>query len=70
MTTTVNLSEQEAADLRDYTEQDDLSSAASSAIREYLRYVKRMKLISLSNEIEMEDNWQELERRELDDAPH
>ena len=71
MTTVVELTPEEWTELQQFTESADPADAAHAAIREYLRYVKRQRLIELSNEVEMVDNWRELEERELNGhQPH
>jgi hypothetical protein len=69
MSTTIELTDQQAAELRALTSSDDTAAAVQTAVTEYIRYLKRMKLLELSNQIEMEDNWQALEQLELDDRP-
>ncbi|MGH7127421.1 MAG: hypothetical protein ACREIV_02545 [Planctomycetaceae bacterium] len=68
MTTTVELSDQELEDLKQLTQQPDASTAVRTAVTEYVRYIKRMKLKELSGRVEMQDHWRELEQAELDEA--
>ncbi|MFN7732533.1 MAG: hypothetical protein ACK5OB_11565 [Pirellula sp.] len=42
MVTSIDLSEQELAELRELTEQSDTAEAIRLAIRDYLRYARRM----------------------------
>lgn len=65
MTTTIDLADDELAELRDLTQESDPAAAARAAVHEYLRYARRMRLIELSDVVEMDDNWQELEALEL-----
>ena len=65
MTTTIDLADDELAELRDITQENDPAAAAHTAIREYLRHARRTRLIELSDVVEMEANWQQLEALEL-----
>ena len=67
MVTSIELSEQELADLRDLTEQSDSTKAIQIAMRDYIRYARRMRLKQLSGQVEMIDNWIELEQSEVGD---
>ncbi len=66
MTTVLDLSEKELLELQQLTKENDPSTALRRALVEYIRYAKRMQLIELSGQVEMHDNWQELEKLELD----
>jgi hypothetical protein len=61
MTTTVELSDQEIAELKSYTNQAEDAAAVRAAMVEYLRFARRMQLKAMSGNVEMEDNWQSLE---------
>ncbi len=63
--TTVNLSDEEVAELRAATKQSDVDEALRTALREYVRYTQRQELMTLSGRVEMQENWQELEETEL-----
>jgi hypothetical protein len=65
MVTSIELSEQELADLRDLTEQSDSTEAIRVAMRDYIRYARRMRLKQLAGQVEMIDNWLELEESEI-----
>jgi hypothetical protein len=65
MTTTVNLSDEEVAELQAATKQSDIGEALKTALREYVRYAQRQELMTLSGRVEMQENWQELEEAEL-----
>jgi hypothetical protein len=65
MTTAVDLTEQEIAELKELTNQVDVATAIRTAMTEYLRYVRRMQLKELSGRVEMQENWAELENTEL-----
>jgi metal-responsive CopG/Arc/MetJ family transcriptional regulator len=65
--TSIELSEQELAELRDLTEQSDSMEAIRVAMRDYIRYARRMRLKQLSGQVEMIDNWRQLEESEVGD---
>ena len=67
MATSIELSEQELAELRDLTEQSDSMEAIRVATRDYIRYARRMRLKQLSGQVEMIDNWRQLEESEVGD---
>lgn len=67
MVTSIELSEQELAELRDLTEQSDSMEAIRVAMRDYIRYARRMRLKQLSGQVEMIDNWPQLEESEVSD---
>ena len=67
MVTSIELSEQELAELRDLTEQSDSMEAIRVAMRDYIRYARRMRLKQLSGQVEMVDNWRQLEESEVSD---
>ena len=66
MTTALDLTEKELSELKDLTKENDPSTALRLAVAEYIRYAKRMRLKELSGQVEMQDNWRELEQREMD----
>lgn len=65
MVISIELSEQELAELRDLTEQSDSMEAIRVAMRDYIRYARRMRLKQLSGQVEMIDNWRQLEETEV-----
>ena len=65
MSTVVELTEQEIAELKAVTKAGDVSSAVRTATTEYVRYVRRRELKELSGRVEMLDNWREQEAAEL-----
>jgi hypothetical protein len=65
MSTTIELTEQELADLRAFTKETEPTAAIRSAMTEYLRLARRLQLKSLSGQLTMDDNWQALETAEL-----
>ncbi|MFO0966266.1 MAG: hypothetical protein U0793_11875 [Gemmataceae bacterium] len=67
METKVHLTAEQLSELRELTQESDPPAALQHAVREFIRYAKRMRLKQLANQVTMEDNWQELERREMDE---
>ena len=65
MVTSIELTEQELADLKELTEQTDAAEAVRAAMHDYIRYARRMGLKQLSGRVEMSDNWRQLEQAEL-----
>jgi hypothetical protein len=71
MTATVQLTDEEIKDLCDLTQVDNAEGAVRSALDEYRRYARRMRLKDLSGQVAMEENWREIEAAETDaDRPH
>jgi hypothetical protein len=68
MSTTVDLSEQELAELKAFTKEAEPTAAIRAAMSEYLRLARRQQLKTLSGKVSMDDNWQALEAAELKDA--
>ena len=60
VTTTVHLTEEELADLKELTKQDDPAAAVRTATYDDVRYAWRMQLKQLSGQAHIQDNWQEL----------
>lgn len=60
----VDLSEQELAELKNYTRETEDAAAIRSAMTEYLRLARRLHLKALSGQVLMEENWQALEAAE------
>ncbi|MCG8585476.1 MAG: hypothetical protein MI757_12260 [Pirellulales bacterium] len=67
MVTNIELSDQELADLKELTNQQDAAEAIRAAMLDYLRYARRMQLKELSGRVQLTDNWQKLEQAELDE---
>jgi hypothetical protein len=65
MSTVVDLTEQEIAEILALTKEVNVVAAVRSALAEYVRFACRMKLKDLSGHVEMDENWQELESSEL-----
>jgi hypothetical protein len=66
MTTALDLTDKELAEIKALTKETEPAAALRAALVEYIRYAKRMRLKELSGQVEMQDNWQELEQAELD----
>jgi hypothetical protein len=66
MTTALDLTDEELSELRELTKEKDASAALRMALVEYIRYAKRMRLKELSGQVEMQDNWRELEKAEME----
>jgi hypothetical protein len=65
MTTTIDLTDQEIAELKSLTNQPDAAAAVRCATAEYLRFARRKRLKELSGQVEMDDNWRRLEDVEM-----
>jgi hypothetical protein len=61
MTTTIDLTDQELAELKALTNQPDAQAAVLCATAEYLRFARRKRLKELSGRVEMGENWRDLE---------
>ena len=71
MSMTLELSESELSDLRELTRVADTQAAVRSALDEYRRYARRLRLKEFSGTVTMEENWPALEKAETDEArPH
>ncbi len=66
MSTTIHLTDEELADLQELTRQTDPAAAVRVAMADYLRYARRMQLKQLSGQIQIQDNWQDLETAEIE----
>ncbi len=72
MTTNIDLTVEEVAELKALTSEAEIAAAVRKAMVEYLRYARRQQLKTLSGRIEMQDNWgqlEALERRPPYEAP-
>lgn len=65
MTTVVDLTAEEIADLKELTQQSDVAAAVRAATVAYLRQARRQRLKTLSGRVQMQQNWDELEDTEL-----
>lgn len=71
MTATVQLTDEEIKDLCDLTRINNAEGAVRSALDEYRRYARRMRLKELTGTAMMEENWRVLEATETDaHCPH
>jgi metal-responsive CopG/Arc/MetJ family transcriptional regulator len=61
MVASVQISDEDVRELQDLTRQSDVSEAIHVALKEYVRYMRRMQLKALSGRVEMTDNWREFE---------
>ena len=68
MTAQVHLTDDELKDLRDLTQVEDAEGAVRSALAEYRRYARRVRLEELSGKITMQDNWRVMEDAESDES--
>jgi len=66
VSTTVHLTDEELADLKELTQQTDPAEAVRAAMRDYVRYARRMQLKQLSGRVRMQENWQDLESAEME----
>jgi hypothetical protein len=64
--TTVRISDEELADLKELTRQTDPEAAVRTAMHDYVRYARRLQLKQLSGQVRIQDNWRDLENVELD----
>lgn len=65
MSTIIDLTDQELAELKAVTRQPDAQAAIRFATAEYLRFARRQRLKELSGRVEMEEDWRVLEEMEL-----
>ena len=65
MSITIDLTAQEIASLKQFTNQEDDAQAVATAARAFLRLRRLRELKAVSGKVEWEANWQELEEREL-----
>ena len=66
MTTTVHLTDEELADLKELTKQEDPVAAVRTAMHDYVRYARRMQLKQLSGRVQIQDNWRDLDAAEME----
>ena len=64
MTTVIDLTAEEIAELKELTSEAEIAAAVRTAMVGYLRYARREKLKTLSGHVEMQDNWEQLESLE------
>ena len=71
MTATVHLTDEELQDLRELTHVDSAEGAVRTALDEYRRFARRMRLKEMSGQVAMQDNWRVMEDAETDaSSPH
>lgn len=66
MTATVHLTDEELNDLRELTHADSAEGAVRTALDEYRRYARRMRLKEMSGQVTMQENWRVMEDAETD----
>lgn len=64
MIATVELSEAELAELREFTHAADANAVVRSSLTEYRGYARRMRRKELSAQVAMNGNWRALEAAE------
>jgi hypothetical protein len=62
---TIDLTAQEVAALKQFTELVDAAEAVAKAAREFLRLSRLRELKAVSGKVEFEENWRGLARLEL-----
>lgn len=62
----IEMTAQEIASLKQITKLENDAEAVTKAAREFLRLSRLRELKAISGKVDFEDNWQELEQRELD----
>jgi hypothetical protein len=65
---TINIPAQELAALKQITKLEDDGEAVLQAAREFLRVSRLRELKQASGTVEFDDNWRELEQRELEES--
>jgi hypothetical protein len=68
MSITIEMTVQELAALKEATQRTNDADAVLQAAREYLRLSRLRELKAVSGKVEWDDNWRELETRELDES--
>ncbi len=67
-TAIIDLTDDEFKELQDLTSVNDAAAAVRSALGEYRRYARRMRLKQLSGHIGFVDNWRALEAAEIEES--
>ena len=65
MTTTVEVSTDQLAEVQAASREPDPQAAVRIAMEEYVNNVRRLQLQQLSGRVQMDDNWRQLEAREI-----
>jgi Arc/MetJ family transcription regulator len=66
MRTTINLDENLLDEVVEISGERDRGKAVNAAMREFVRRDKIRRLIALAGRVEIVDNWEEMEKIELD----
>jgi len=66
MSINIEMTAQEIASLKQITKLENDAEAVTKAAREFLRLSRLRELKAVSGKVDFENNWQELEQRELD----
>jgi hypothetical protein len=66
MSTMIQLTDEELADLQELTKQTDPATAVRVAMQDYVRYARRMQLKQLSGRVRMQVNWHDQETVEME----
>jgi len=66
MTTSVQLTDQELAELQELTKQNDPAQAIRAAVHNFVRHARRMQLKQMSGVVRIQDTWQALEAAEME----
>ena len=69
MRTTISLDAGLIEEVKRLTGEEGLSRAVASALDEFVRRHAVEEIRALVGKVEIEDNWEELERAELEDEP-
>jgi len=66
MSINIEMTAQEIASLKQITKLENDAEEVTKAAREFLRLSRLWELKAVSGKVDFENNWQELEKRELD----
>ena len=66
MSINIEMTAQEIASLKQITKLENDAEAVTKAAREFLRLSRLRELKAVSGKVDFENNWQQLEQRELD----
>lgn len=70
MRTTVNIDDEKCRELMQITSAPSMAKAIQTALAEYLDIKRKRQLLALRGKLDINDNWQELRQRELQEQPH
>ncbi len=68
MPAAITFTDEELTTLQELTDEHDPSAAVRAAVTEFVRHARRMRLIQLSGQVTMDDNWKDCEAAELGDG--